>query len=90
MLEEFHKLKCYNNETAKSMVMSDNFDVSPQAALNLLGYERPRKIKKISIISKMGCLLKNLAEYLTSAALWESDQVSIHKIRNSFELYTEY
>ena len=87
MLEEFRKLKCSDTETAKSMVMSDNFDVSLQAALNLAGYEGPRKIKKTSVISKLGCSLKNLAEYLRSIALRESDQVSLDKIRNFLELY---
>ena len=64
-----------------------NFDVSLQTALILAGYEGPRKIKKTSIISKLGCSLKNLAECPRSIALRESDQVSVDKIRNFLELH---
>ena len=87
LLHEFRELKQSDTETAKSMVMCENFDTSLTAALNLAGFQGPRKMKKTSIIGKYGGYLKNLAEYLRSVALRESDDVTLKKLCNFIELY---
>lgn len=71
------------------MVLCETFDVSQQAALNLVEFKEPRKIKKKApFILKLGLSLKHLSECLRSIALRESGEVRINKMRNFLELYS--
>lgn len=84
---EFRRLKKVDVASAKFLAIWENFDIILQAALNLAGFQGPRKIKKNIDNFKFWKSCKNLVEYVRTVALRESDEVTIHKIRNFIELY---